>query len=108
ATATVTSPGPNYPIVPSAAIGTGLGNYNISYANGTLTVNPATPVVCVVASSTQYSDPATVKAYVGLGSCSSLPSSITIGATGTVTFTVTGAAGMVTAPSTGTSIGTFT
>jgi hypothetical protein len=38
ASATVTSPGPTYPIVPSAAVGTGLGNYDISYQNGTLTV----------------------------------------------------------------------
>ena len=30
-----------YPIVPSAATGTGLSNYTISYVNGTLTVNPA-------------------------------------------------------------------
>ena len=37
ATATV---GP-YNIVPSNAVGTGLGNYNISYLNGTLTVGPA-------------------------------------------------------------------
>jgi hypothetical protein len=28
----------NYSIVPSAAVGTGLGNYTISYVNGTLTV----------------------------------------------------------------------
>ena len=38
ATATVGT----YPIVPSAATGTGLSNYTISYVNGTLTVNPAT------------------------------------------------------------------
>jgi hypothetical protein len=31
-----------YNIVPSAAAGTGLGNYTIGYVNGTLTVNPAT------------------------------------------------------------------
>src|SRR5208337_762105 len=31
-----------YPIVPSAATGSGLGNYTIGYVNGTLTVNPAT------------------------------------------------------------------
>ena len=29
----------SYPIVPSAAVGTGLGNYAISYVNGALTVN---------------------------------------------------------------------
>ena len=37
ATATVGT----YPIVPSAATGTGLRNYTITYVNGTLTVNPA-------------------------------------------------------------------
>jgi len=30
----------SYPIVPSAAIGTGLANYTINYVNGTLAVNP--------------------------------------------------------------------
>jgi len=30
-----------YTIVPSASVGTGLNNYTIAYANGTLTVNPA-------------------------------------------------------------------
>ena len=33
--------GSPYSITPSAAVGTGLGNYTISYVNGTLTVNPA-------------------------------------------------------------------
>ena len=44
---TLTSPGTGaaaaagtYFIVPSAAVGTGLSNYNIEYVNGTLTVNP--------------------------------------------------------------------
>jgi hypothetical protein len=31
----------SHPIVPSAAVGTGLSNYTITYTNGTLTVNPA-------------------------------------------------------------------
>ena len=44
-TATVTAPGPNYPIVPSNAVGSGLGNYNISYLNGTLHVDPKTASV---------------------------------------------------------------
>lgn len=30
----------SYQIVPSAALGSGLSNYTITYANGTLTVNP--------------------------------------------------------------------
>ena len=39
ATANVT--GSPYSIIPSSAVGTGLGNYNITYANGSLTVNKA-------------------------------------------------------------------
>jgi hypothetical protein len=35
----------NYAIVPSAATGTGLTNYNISYVNGSLAVAPATDLV---------------------------------------------------------------
>jgi hypothetical protein len=34
-----------YTIVPSAAVGTGLANYTITYANGTLTVNPAALII---------------------------------------------------------------
>ena len=52
ASATLTSAGAtstaavgSYPIVASAASGTGLGNYSITYNNGTLTVNAATPVI---------------------------------------------------------------
>ena len=40
ATATVTAPGPTYAITASAAVGTGLANYSITYHGGTLTVNP--------------------------------------------------------------------
>src|SRR5258708_22402601 len=39
--ATATVGGSPYTITPSAAVGTGLGNYTISYVNGKLTVNPA-------------------------------------------------------------------
>ena len=41
AAATATVAGSPYAITASAATGTGLGNYTISYVNGTLTVNPA-------------------------------------------------------------------
>lgn len=36
-----TAAGSPYVIIPTAAVGTGLGNYNISYVNGALTVTPA-------------------------------------------------------------------
>ncbi len=57
ATATVTVPGPNYAIVASAAVGTGLANYTISYHNGTLTVTVRTLTVTANSTSRQYSDP---------------------------------------------------
>jgi len=41
ATATATAAGSPYTIVPSAAVGTGLNNYTISYVNGTMTVSAA-------------------------------------------------------------------
>jgi uncharacterized protein (TIGR02597 family) len=40
AATTATTAGSPYAITPSAAVGTGLGNYQIVYQNGTLTVNP--------------------------------------------------------------------
>src|SRR5207244_3561836 len=41
AAATAAVSGSPYTIVPSVAVGTGLGNYIIGYVNGTLTVNAA-------------------------------------------------------------------
>src|SRR5206468_1440971 len=39
-TASVTAPGPTYPITPSAPPSSGLGNYTIGYTDGTLTIDP--------------------------------------------------------------------
>jgi hypothetical protein len=44
----------NYSIVPSAALGTGLGNYTISYANGTLTVNSKALAITAASLSKTY------------------------------------------------------
>src|SRR5260370_48018 len=55
-TATVTSPGPSYAITPSAAVGTGLGNYTLKYVNGTLTVNQRPATVKADNQSKNYSD----------------------------------------------------
>ena len=45
--ATNTATAGTYPIAVSGATGSGLGNYTISYTNGTLTVNPAGPTLTV-------------------------------------------------------------
>ena len=52
AAATANVAGSPYAIVPSAAVGSGLGNYTIHYANGSLTVNPAPLTVTAVVSPT--------------------------------------------------------
>ena len=54
ATATVTAPGPDSPIVPSAAVGSGLGNYTIGYVNGTLHINTATLTITATNRSKVY------------------------------------------------------
>ena len=50
------------PIVPSAATGSGLSNYTISYVNGTLTVNPATLTITANNDSKTYG---TLKTFSG-------------------------------------------
>jgi hypothetical protein len=55
--ATVAAPGPNYAIVPSLAVGMGLSNYAISYANGTMTVVYATTGMCLGSPGHQVQQP---------------------------------------------------
>ncbi len=59
AAATATVPGSPYAIAPSAAVGTGLGNYSISYVNGALTVNPKTLTVTANNRGKTYGDTVT-------------------------------------------------
>jgi hypothetical protein len=63
AVSTATVSGSPYAITPSAAVGTGLGNYAISYVNGALTVNPAAATVTV----TPYSLPYDGNAHTATG-----------------------------------------
>ncbi len=65
--ATATVAASPYPIVPSAAVGAGLTNYAIAYANGSLTVNQAPASVTPNANNKTYgnSDPPFTGALVG-------------------------------------------
>ena len=54
AAATAAVSGSPYTITPSAAAGTGLGNYTITYATGLLTVNPAALTITASPQSTTY------------------------------------------------------
>ena len=65
ASATVTTPGPDYDIVPTVAVGTGLDNYAISYHNGTLTVTPADLTVVNTDRSKVYGEVLTNADYSG-------------------------------------------
>src|SRR5207237_1627040 len=73
ATATATVAGSPYTIVPSAAVGSGLGNYNITYANGTLTVTGATLTITANSRSKTYGAAVTFgseeRRVGGVGSC---------------------------------------
>ena len=84
AAATATVAGSPYNIVPSAAVGTGLANYSISYNNGLLTVNRATLAGTVDSKSRLYGavNPAFTVSYLGFVNSESV--SVLIG---TPTFT---------------------
>jgi sugar lactone lactonase YvrE/plastocyanin len=91
AAATATVSGSPYAIVPSAAVGTGLGNYAIGYANGKLTVKPAALTITAGAQSKSYGKALT------LGSTDFTASGLTNGDKVTsVTLTSAGAAATAT------------
>src|SRR5207244_11726571 len=54
AAATATVAGSPYPITASAAVGSGLSNYTISYNPGTLTVNPKSLTITANSTSKTY------------------------------------------------------
>src|SRR5207237_1384471 len=76
-----------YSIVASAAVGTGLGNYTISYQNGTLTVNPKTLSITANADSKTYGQTRTYGAGSTAFSSTGLQNSESIGS---VTITASG------------------
>lgn len=80
--------GSPYTITPSAAIGTGLGNYTITYATGSLTVNPVALSITADDKARNYGapDPAFTATYVGLvaGDTAANISGLTLTPTSTV------------------------
>ena len=88
---TLTSPGAaataavgSYAIVPSAAVGTGLGNYTISYADGSLTVSPR-PITVKANDVTRVYGDSTPAFSIALAS-GTLGSSDTLSSLGTPTY----------------------
>jgi hypothetical protein len=92
--ATAAVAGGPYAITPSSAVGTGLSNYTLSYANGALTVNPATLTVTASNQSKVYGSTldlgSTAFTDTGLVNSDTL-TALTLGSPGTVaTATVAG------------------
>ena len=84
---TATVAGGPYAIVPSAALGSGLSNYTISYVNGALTVNPAPLTVTAQDQSKTYGQ------NTNLGnSAFTVSGLLNADAVGTVTLSSTGSA----------------
>jgi gliding motility-associated-like protein len=89
AAATAIVAGSPYPIVASAAVGTGLDNYNLIYVNGILTVNPRELTITASDRTKQYGD---VVAFAGTEFTVSAGSLINGNTVTSVTLTSTGAA----------------
>jgi hypothetical protein len=118
ATPTATVSGSPYPIVPSAAIGTGLANYSITYVNGSLSVNPlavtltgtrtyngtgAAAAAILTVANRAGGDNVTVASGTGTLSSANVgsqaitsPGTLTLGGTAAANYTLTGASGSVT------------
>jgi hypothetical protein len=65
AAATAAAAGSPYDIVPSAAVGTGLSNYTITYDIGSLTVNPYAFTYAIASDNQTYGSPANLGADLG-------------------------------------------
>jgi parallel beta-helix repeat protein len=121
AAASATVSGSPYAIVASGAVGSGLGNYTIDYANGSLTVNPAVTAVATTPSATAvtlnassvtlkdtavlsggYNETGTITFTLYLGSTLEKTQTVSVSGNGSYT-TPTG----YTLPTTGTVTGTY-
>src|SRR5262249_15561985 len=113
APATATVAGSPYPIVPSAAVGTGLSNYTISYVNGALTLGAQTLTLTAAHQSKAYGSASTFagteSTVSGLNSGDSV-SSVTLTSAGApATATVAGSPySIVASAAVGTGLGNYT
>ena len=82
----------SYSIIPGAAAGMGVGNYNITYVNGTLAVNPALLGVTANSVTNGYgaTNPVFTATYTGFVNTDSLTNSDVVGAPALTTGTTAG------------------
>ena len=99
-----------YSIVPSAAVGTGLSNYSISYANGTLTVNQKALTVTANNRSKTYGDVVTFAGteFTTSGLVNSdTVTSVTLASSGTGSAAAAGTYSIVPSAATGTGLSNY-
>ncbi|MGB7848355.1 MAG: MBG domain-containing protein [Candidatus Acidiferrum sp.] len=109
--AAATAAAGSYAIVPSAAVGTGLTNYLITYTNGTLTVNGAPLTITANNASKTYGQAATFAATAftssGLLNGDTI-TGVTLTSTGAVATAAVGPYAIVPSAAVGTGIGSYT
>jgi hypothetical protein len=109
--APVTAAVGSYDIVPSAATGTGLGNYSITYANGTLTIDPKALTITADNASKSYGATLTFAgtefSAPGLVN-SDVVNSVTLTSTGAVNTANVGSYSIVASAAVGTGLGNYT
>ena len=101
----------SYPIVPSAAAGTGLANYSITYVNGTMTVSAKALTITADDGSKTYGDTLTFAGteftVIGLEAGDSVDS-ITLTSTGTASGADAGTYPIIPSDAVGTGLGDYT
>jgi hypothetical protein len=99
-----------YPIVPSAAVGTGLANYTITYVNGTLTVDPKALTITADNRAKTYGDVVTFAGTeftaTGLIGTDNV-TSVTLASTGTAATAAAGTHAIVASEAAGTGLDNY-
>jgi hypothetical protein len=99
----------NYAITASAATGTGLSNYTISYVNGTLAVNPAALTVTASNASKTYGQTASLSGFTTSGLLfSDSVTGVTLASTGAVNTAGVGNYAITASAATGTGLSNYT
>ncbi|MBM4444911.1 MAG: Ig-like domain repeat protein, partial [Chloroflexi bacterium] len=105
-----TAPAGTHAVIPSAAVGTRLSNYDISYVGGTLTVNPKDLTIIASNRSKTYGDTVTFAGTeftaVGLVNADTV-TSVTLASSGTAADAVLGVYGIVPSAALGSGLGNY-
>ncbi|MDG3439038.1 MBG domain-containing protein, partial [Nitrospirillum amazonense] len=98
----------SYTITASGATGTGLSNYSVSYADGTLTVNPAALTITASGASKTYGTSASLTGYSSSGLVNGdSVSAVTLASSGSGTAASVGSYSITASGATGTGLSNY-